>query len=236
MNIHDSTDWVKKAQHTCEGFVLEESPQHRLRIGWNSETVSTAYSLLPTYRKPQGLLHGPIQFSTTIHTYFSYFVMQQPALRTDRPVDRQPQILDVHKNAFHLFQTSAGLRAEPFEPGTAFRTSHPTHLWLKNTGTEWAFDISFPHRPGSHCLSTGKLGVETLFLEFTLNRLSVITLNNNHTVFDGTTRTAFTFQILGNLFQVISGFLKTGYGCDCLPLRPFFSLPIRIMPSVCSLL
>jgi len=56
--------------------------------------------------------------------------------------------------------------------------------------------------------SPGKLNLESLFLQFTLNGFPVIALNDNYAILYRTTRSTLTFQFFGNLFQVINAFLK----------------------------
>ena len=63
---------------------------------------------------------------------------------TISPLNRQPQVVHVYKNAFHptiILKLSMALRA-----------FHLANLWFNNTRTEWAFDVAFRFGPGAHGL------------------------------------------------------------------------------------
>jgi len=57
-------------------------------------------------------------------------------------------------------------------------------------------------------LSTGKFNLKSLFLEFSLNGLSMITLDDDDPIRYGSPRTALGLDILGNLFQIVKGWIE----------------------------
>jgi hypothetical protein len=74
-------------------------------------------------------------------------------------------------------------------------------------------------------LSTGKFNLKALFFEFSINGLPVISLDEYDPILYGPARTALGLDILGNLFQIISGWIEP---IDCgnrLALAAFLLTP-----------
>jgi len=61
-------------------------------------------------------------------------------------MDWQPQIIGIHKDAFHpIIQ---------FKLGMALRAFHFADYWFKVTRTEWTFDVTLWFGSGGHVTPT----------------------------------------------------------------------------------
>ncbi len=60
-------------------------------------------------------------------------------------MDWQSQIIGVHEDTLHPIIVP--------KLGMALRAFHFAQLWFKNTGTEWAFDVTLWFGSGGHILT-----------------------------------------------------------------------------------